>query len=224
MMTARHRPPRRRRLLAGGRAAATATPARPRRRRRRRPPGHGVARDHGVRRRARPRCRPSASCPCRRRSPRCSSPSAPATRSSPSTAHSDYPAGTPMTDLSGFRPNVEAIGGYEPDLVVVASDRDGIVAALGRPSASRRSCSSADTPRRRSTTRSATARRRHRPRRRGRRPGRGDARPRSTELPRAGRCPDGEAPLRYYYELSDDDHSADLGRPSSASVLASPGW
>jgi iron complex transport system substrate-binding protein len=44
--------------------------------------------------------------------------------------HSDFPAGTPVTDLSGFKPNVEAIGGYEPDLVVVAGDRDGVVAAL----------------------------------------------------------------------------------------------
>jgi iron complex transport system substrate-binding protein len=44
--------------------------------------------------------------------------------------HSDFPAGTPVTDLSGFQPNVEAIGGYEPDLVVVAGDRDGVVDAL----------------------------------------------------------------------------------------------
>ena len=44
--------------------------------------------------------------------------------------YSNYPAGTPMTDLSGFEPNVEAIVGYDPDLVVVASDRDGIVGAL----------------------------------------------------------------------------------------------
>jgi iron complex transport system substrate-binding protein len=35
-----------------------------------------------------------------------------------------------VTDLSGFRPNLEAIGGYEPDLVVLASDRDGAVGAL----------------------------------------------------------------------------------------------
>ena len=43
---------------------------------------------------------------------------------------SDHPSGTPMTDLSGFRPNLEGIGGHEPDLVVLANDRDGIVAAL----------------------------------------------------------------------------------------------
>lgn len=44
--------------------------------------------------------------------------------------HSDFPAGTPVTDLSGFRPNLEAIGQYDPDLVVVSSDRDGVVSAL----------------------------------------------------------------------------------------------
>lgn len=44
--------------------------------------------------------------------------------------YSDHPPGTPITDLSGFRPNLEAIAGYEPDLVVLASDRDGIVEAL----------------------------------------------------------------------------------------------
>lgn len=44
--------------------------------------------------------------------------------------HSDFPADAPTTDLSGFRPNIEAIGGYEPDLVVVSSDRDGVVDAL----------------------------------------------------------------------------------------------
>lgn len=44
--------------------------------------------------------------------------------------YSDHPAGVPTTDLSGFRPNVEAIAGYEPDLVVAANDRDGLVVAL----------------------------------------------------------------------------------------------
>lgn len=32
---------------------------------------------------------------------------------------SDFPAGVPVTDLSGFEPNVEAIATYDPDLVVV---------------------------------------------------------------------------------------------------------
>ncbi|MCY4272761.1 MAG: ABC transporter substrate-binding protein [bacterium] len=43
---------------------------------------------------------------------------------------SNYPEGTPMTDLSGFRPNVEAIGDLGPDLVLLARDRDDIVATL----------------------------------------------------------------------------------------------
>jgi len=43
---------------------------------------------------------------------------------------SDYPPGTPRTELSGFRPNVEAIAGYRPDLVVVATDANNVVAGL----------------------------------------------------------------------------------------------
>lgn len=43
---------------------------------------------------------------------------------------SDYPAGTPMTKLSGFTPNVEAIASYRPDLVVVGFDPGGLVASL----------------------------------------------------------------------------------------------
>ena len=35
---------------------------------------------------------------------------------------SSYPADAPTTDLSGFEPNVEAIAGYEPDLVVYATE------------------------------------------------------------------------------------------------------
>lgn len=35
---------------------------------------------------------------------------------------SDFPADVPTTDLSGFEPNVEAIAGYEPDLVVYSTD------------------------------------------------------------------------------------------------------
>lgn len=43
---------------------------------------------------------------------------------------SDYPAGTPVTKLSGFTPNVEAIASYRPDLVVVAFDPGGLVSSL----------------------------------------------------------------------------------------------
>ncbi len=35
---------------------------------------------------------------------------------------STYPPEAPATDLSGFEPNVEAIAGYEPDLVVYATE------------------------------------------------------------------------------------------------------
>jgi iron complex transport system substrate-binding protein len=43
---------------------------------------------------------------------------------------SDYPKQAPRTKLSGFTPNVEAIAGYKPDLVVVAYDASGLVATL----------------------------------------------------------------------------------------------
>jgi iron complex transport system substrate-binding protein len=42
---------------------------------------------------------------------------------------SNYPARAPRTKLSGFTPNAEAIAGYRPDLVVLATD-GGIVAQL----------------------------------------------------------------------------------------------
>ena len=43
---------------------------------------------------------------------------------------SDYPKQAPHTSLSGFTPNVEAIAGYKPDLVVVSYDPNGLVATL----------------------------------------------------------------------------------------------
>ena len=43
---------------------------------------------------------------------------------------SNYPEDAPVTDLSAFTPNAEAIAGYEPDLVVLSDDLNGIVDAL----------------------------------------------------------------------------------------------
>ena len=44
---------------------------------------------------------------------------------------SNYPAGAPMTKLSGFTPNIEAIAAYTPDLVVASDDTGGIVHGFG---------------------------------------------------------------------------------------------
>ena len=44
---------------------------------------------------------------------------------------SNYPAGAPRTKLSGYTPNVEAIAGYNPDLVVLSND-GGLVSSLQR--------------------------------------------------------------------------------------------
>ena len=43
---------------------------------------------------------------------------------------SDFPAEAPTTDLSGFEPNVEAIAGYQPDLVVFATEPGDLGASL----------------------------------------------------------------------------------------------
>ena len=44
---------------------------------------------------------------------------------------SNYPTSAPMTKLSGFQPNLEAIAGYRPDLVVAASDTGDLTKGLG---------------------------------------------------------------------------------------------
>lgn len=43
---------------------------------------------------------------------------------------SNYPAKAPVTDLSGFTPNVEAIAAYEPDLVIVSYDPGELISGL----------------------------------------------------------------------------------------------
>ena len=40
------------------------------------------------------------------------------------------PANAPKTDLSGFKPNVEAIAAKKPDLVVIADDGSGLSGSL----------------------------------------------------------------------------------------------
>jgi iron complex transport system substrate-binding protein len=44
--------------------------------------------------------------------------------------YSTYPEDAPRTDLSGYTPNAEAVVTYTPDLVVLDTDANGIVAAL----------------------------------------------------------------------------------------------
>ena len=44
--------------------------------------------------------------------------------------YSTYPKEAPATKLSGYDPNVEAIAGHEPDLVVVANDTNDVVGSL----------------------------------------------------------------------------------------------
>ncbi len=43
---------------------------------------------------------------------------------------STYPPEAPVTDLSGFTPNLEAIVGYEPDMVVISFDPGDLVSGL----------------------------------------------------------------------------------------------
>ena len=45
-------------------------------------------------------------------------------------SNSDYPAQAPHTKLSAYTPNVEAIAGYKPDLVIMTSDSVGVARQL----------------------------------------------------------------------------------------------
>jgi cobalamin transport system substrate-binding protein len=45
---------------------------------------------------------------------------------------SNYPRGVPKTSLSALNPNIEAIAGYRPDLVVAANDTGGLLDNLKR--------------------------------------------------------------------------------------------
>jgi iron complex transport system substrate-binding protein len=45
---------------------------------------------------------------------------------------SNFPPQAPRTKLSGFQPNVEAIAGYRPDLVLLSNDEQDVVAGLDR--------------------------------------------------------------------------------------------
>jgi iron complex transport system substrate-binding protein len=43
---------------------------------------------------------------------------------------SNYPTNAPMTKLSGYRPNAEAVAAYQPDLVVTSSSANNLIPAL----------------------------------------------------------------------------------------------
>ena len=45
-------------------------------------------------------------------------------------SYSYFPDNTPVTDLSGWDPNVEAVLAFEPDLVVISNDANDLVASL----------------------------------------------------------------------------------------------
>ena len=47
-------------------------------------------------------------------------------------SNSNYPKEAPKTDLSAYEPNLEAIAGYKPDLVVYSDDPGELAAGLGK--------------------------------------------------------------------------------------------
>ena len=120
---------------------------------------------------------------------------------------SNYPADAPKTDLSGLTPNVEAIAGYDPDLVVISDDADNIVAALqaARPAGPARA---RGHDARRRVRRHRAPRRGHRPRRRGARTS--PTAPRTTWTSSSPTRPKPKEPLTYYHELDTTLYSVDV--------------
>jgi iron complex transport system substrate-binding protein len=47
-------------------------------------------------------------------------------------SNSNYPTQAPKTDLSAYEPNLEAVAGYKPDLVVYSDDPGELAAGLGK--------------------------------------------------------------------------------------------
>ena len=46
---------------------------------------------------------------------------------------SNYPADVPTTNLSGFTPNIEAIAEFDPDMILIQFDPDGIITSAFEP-------------------------------------------------------------------------------------------
>jgi iron complex transport system substrate-binding protein len=116
---------------------------------------------------------------------------------------SDYPPQAPVTKLSGFQPNVEAIVGYKPDLVVVDGNADKLIKSLAAfkipvlelPAAARLSDVYTQLEELgRATGHLAQA-------------GRETARLRSQLARIAAAAPHHTAPLTYYYELDQTYYS-----------------
>jgi iron complex transport system substrate-binding protein len=118
--------------------------------------------------------------------------------------NSNHPKRVPTTDLSGFRPNVEAIVGYQPDLVVLASDRDGVADALAAAGVPALLLGSADRVRdtyREIRVLGAATGHEQQAKQLVRR-----IRRQLQEI--ADAAPDREKPVSYFYELSPELHSA----------------
>ena len=117
---------------------------------------------------------------------------------------SNYPAEAPKTDLSGFKPNVEAIIAHKPDLVVVSDDIDQIITELGKVERARPAGARRHQARR-------GLRRDRRPGRRHRQPGQG-RRGRERHEDRRSEKLAAEAPkaknLTYYHELDQTPYAA----------------